>query len=1168
MSSKDLPQDLPLPVVQVLRRAHNAKSSEQFHLNSYFLFEVILKLATAAHIGVYFREQRPSPAVNLELMNLQLPSTGHWLRILRETSRFFRQQQAPGTERAVNASQQLVAPRPGLDACLEWMARASHASQAEEKVSQEFSIIRLFEIFVTYRNSVIGHGAARPSAYYAHMAAPMLRALEELLDIGSSFLFHGLPLAHVQPGADGPVWSDLTGWMRNPLGFKVNPHQPVRAGELYLVGRSELVPLHPLVVYQEDDAEREHIGFLNKMVYRDDVSRDPVRRLLYLDYATGEPLEEHDAREAVGRMMARIQRAGPPLDSGSPPSSSTDDDEREAIADKPAGRIGEFNLLAEIGRGSVGIVYRARQRTTGRIVALKVLRNLSETTEMRFQREIRVLGKVDHKNVVKVLTAGADGKRHYMAMELVEGSDLGSAYDVLSSWGAGSSTDLRGGHLTAAISTRTDREPWDDDEGTVLASPVPLPRAVPVQKSPLPIVEGGHDYFVVLAGLIADAAEGLDVLHKNHVVHRDVKPGNIMVTSNAQRAVIMDLGLAAEVDAMTLAATMTVSRLLGTLRYMSPEQMAGGSNVDHRTDIYSLGATLYELCCFRPMYPARNETELIQKRATEDAPSPLKVNPRIPRALARIIEKAIARSPNNRYQTAEDMAIQLRRFARGERRAVAGLSPSAHVTGYLRRNRTSIAMLASAAVFAVIVGLYIWQDLRLRRVEEARARQEQRTKEANQEIRRAEQEANQRIEEVQRRAAETEEENERLKKAAADTGRLQRFKTSARPAPAVRTPSPSADAKPTAYDFDITAVEKQLRDERASLGSWRAGNVSSRAEFDLNIAKSEVPVGKTVLTRFLYLSTYADYANKQSPRDDALVLSVANEAVDLATSQRPALSKANDAYALGNVGNDLFRLAGLFRDIRETGQATNALAQATLSSEAQVAVLRRTLSEAANARAKADAEERLSKALNSLCFHRVAMGLGREAQTACAEGLAIHQTPVTESNLGHALLLQGKGDEAKAIYLRLVGSQVTAISGLQGTYGSFEDGLLGDFADLRRLSVFRPEHEPTERAVKSAISEFRALQATIKDPLRARLEYLKKRIGWEQTTGVARDWWEAFEKTNSSNIAAVNLLCEELDKRVATIPEFFRAYVDSNVDSVEANLKYLDKMREEKRKQP
>ncbi|MHC4200574.1 MAG: serine/threonine-protein kinase [Planctomycetota bacterium] len=271
-------------------------------------------------------------------------------------------------------------------------------------------------------------------------------------------------------------------------------------------------------------------------------------------------------------------------------------------------RTGEVHLVAgyevvsELGEGNYGVVYRARQVGTDDIVALKIIlpTKADEDTIKRFRREAEIVSRLDHDNIVKFVEFGYDRRRkcHFYAMELVEGEDLDKRIE-------------RRGRL-------------EEDEAVAITGQISMALQ--------------HAYF-------------------NRLVHRDVKPSNIMVTSDGT-AKLCDLGLARPAD--TEATRMTQSGMfVGSPFYASPEQAKPEKDIDIRTDIYSLGATLYHMVTGHPPFEGATAVDILRKHLDEKVPWPGSINPRLSRGLCWIIMKMMAKDPHHRYRTPNDLSVDL-----------------------------------------------------------------------------------------------------------------------------------------------------------------------------------------------------------------------------------------------------------------------------------------------------------------------------------------------------------------------------------------------------------------------------------------------------------------------------------------------------------------------------
>ncbi|MDP6957695.1 MAG: protein kinase, partial [Planctomycetota bacterium] len=291
---------------------------------------------------------------------------------------------------------------------------------------------------------------------------------------------------------------------------------------------------------------------------------------------------------------------------GSPPQCPWCPSDQGKNLPKVPKQIGKYEILEQIGAGGMGVVYRARHIELKNTVALKVMiagEHASEETLLRFQREARSAAALHHPNIAPVFDVGKEEPLYYIVMEHVEGKNL-------------------------------------DQRAQTKITP---------QEA---------------AQITRDVARALSYAHEHNIVHRDVKPGNILVDKEG-RAKLVDFGLAKSLlDDKTLTKT---GEIIGTASYMPPEQISGSMReVDEKSDIYSLGTVLYELLSGRTAYAA--ETLIMTIRQIEEATPtpPSELNKEVPRELETICFKAMAKEKSRRYATAVDLREDLDRFLNGE----------------------------------------------------------------------------------------------------------------------------------------------------------------------------------------------------------------------------------------------------------------------------------------------------------------------------------------------------------------------------------------------------------------------------------------------------------------------------------------------------------------------
>src|SRR5947209_6752687 len=302
----------------------------------------------------------------------------------------------------------------------------------------------------------------------------------------------------------------------------------------------------------------------------------------------------------------------------------------------PNSRLGPYEIQSALGAGGMGEVFRARDTRLSRTVAIKVLAaHLSSSPELkeRFEREARAISSLNHAHICTLYDIGHHDGTDYLVMELLDGQTL------------------------------ADR----------------------LSKGPLPLKD--------LLRTGAEVCDALEAAHRNGIVHRDLKPGNIMLTKSGAK--LMDFGLAKaaaagaaagsgtapllsaarNMTAATISPLTTAGQVLGTIQYMSPEQIEG-RDADARSDIFALGAVLYEMATGKRAFEGKSQLS-IASAILEHEPAPISsVQPLTPPALEHVIQTCLAKSPEDRYQTAHDVKLELKWISTGRASgAVSALAP-------------------------------------------------------------------------------------------------------------------------------------------------------------------------------------------------------------------------------------------------------------------------------------------------------------------------------------------------------------------------------------------------------------------------------------------------------------------------------------------------------------
>ena len=367
-----------------------------------------------------------------------------------------------------------------------------------------------------------------------------------------------------------------------------------------------------------------------------------------------------------------------------------------------AGRhVAGYRVVGELGRGGMGVVYEAVHVALGRPVALKVLNAYAtpdSTGRRRFLNEARTAAGLHHTHIVPVFDVGQVGGLCYYAMQRIEGSGLDR---VLRAMRADRSTAAGSGTGKGTSRRPMFPDPGEAETGTWIGGGLRLGGPAgrePVLAPPTFTPPRGSGYYRWVAQVGHDAADALDHAHGRGIIHRDIKPSNLLVDARGS-AWVADFGLARRAEDPGLTRT---DSLLGTPRYMSPEQ-AESLAVDHRTDVYSLGATLYELLTLRPPFEGQTAAELIRQIVGRE-PAPLRrADRRIPRDLETIVLKALGKRPGDRYASAAELAEDLGRFLAMEPVRARRISPAGRLWRLARRNPVASSVSAAAAVIVVAV---------------------------------------------------------------------------------------------------------------------------------------------------------------------------------------------------------------------------------------------------------------------------------------------------------------------------------------------------------------------------------------------------------------------------------------------------------------------------------
>jgi serine/threonine protein kinase len=405
------------------------------------------------------------------------------------------------------------------------------------------------------------------------------------------------------------------------------------------------------------------------------------------------------------------------------PTTAADSTQRGGDVLEAGVQIGDFRIERRIGAGGMGIVYQAWQVSLNRPVALKVLgQSLKRPGDLaRFQREAQAAARLSHPGVASIYFIGQDRHICYLVMELVEGVSLRRVLDRL-----GQATAPHSGLDTAAreeLAHQDLAKPLRFDQPTVemtavgepagsskdALNPFLTPQAVELRSAQAHIRRSCE--------VIRDVASALAHAHERGVVHRDIKPDNILLDKSGKIHVI-DFGVARFFDDLSVTYT---GQLVGTPLYMSPEQVTGRGTIDPRTDVYSLGLVLYELLTLRPPLEPTNRENLLRTIITKALPPVSWRNNAVPEPLARIVHKATQKDPDQRYATAAELAGDLNCFLAGQsvaappyhfrldEREIVAARPAGVVLSAFIAAATSFLVGMALLFFGLMMGVMVWQ---------------------------------------------------------------------------------------------------------------------------------------------------------------------------------------------------------------------------------------------------------------------------------------------------------------------------------------------------------------------------------------------------------------------------------------------------------------------------
>jgi serine/threonine protein kinase len=699
------------------------------HQTALHAWEATIKLVAAIAIAEYGAQAEScgdSEVAEL-LQKLARPSLGHWRQLARKLPQLLAD---AGDEGFQSLYDLFSRKHDGFASCREAIGCLEEATDGKRSGKKRIDIAHLLDLIVQYRNREVAHGALaqRDTSWYTRIGDALLGSLVEFAThcdlLARRRLVCPSEVHRLSTGQWQVQYLELTGTVLAPPRsvemddsasmslptpnhiYCVHPagaDSPARG--IPVLEPQKLLPLHPLLMF---DSEVGDILFLN--------ARNGERHLEYLSYLSGRQVRwdelEDDQLDLLSRVLGQsVSReqtarwAAEAAASEPPTSVARSTDGAAALRNY----IGEYEVIAKLGAGGMGDVYRAWQPSLEREVALKSMRHVGDAkTETRFLREIRALGQVDHPNLVRIYASGKDGERWYFAMEFVDGTTLADVFEHLKKTGK-SATTIDRGALQSAIDTSYDGTRTQRDKLTKAAGIRPDETQTSWKRAISSVSDdsvGSTKYVELVVDWVRQVCDAAAALHRNGIVHRDIKPENIVISPDGRRAVLMDLGLAKFVDE-DHGVTLT-RQFVGTLRYASPEQVRSAKHLVQTSDVYSLGVLLWELLTLRPIHGISEDTstpEAMQRIQYEDAEPLRKHDARLPVELEAIILKCLEKDSRRRYPDAAALAEELGRWQRREPVTAKPRFWRRNAKRLLMRQRFALSLVGTALGVAAVVWL-------------------------------------------------------------------------------------------------------------------------------------------------------------------------------------------------------------------------------------------------------------------------------------------------------------------------------------------------------------------------------------------------------------------------------------------------------------------------------
>lgn len=666
--------NLPFPLAK-LRDAVQQESDGRRHHAAFMCWEMSLKLLAISLLSDY--RKNPVGCANLvdPIRSLSRPSLGHFRSLISVLNPLL-QNESPAHHRVADTLRyKNREDLPATSAFQHALVKRIFQNRESNTDHQRCNIGELLDQLLTYRSRMYGaHGGLGSLEDQLHVADLMMGSFDELVGQGEDAVLDIMVGGQLEGHSSGQTY---------PLmGNRCDADSLPNDLEIGLTKGAQTVSLAPFIAFDPDSDE---VCFLNGL------AGNHGRSMRYLSYMANRQMELPSG-PFCRDVLTMISKAGE-SNEGEFASGTLSVDMPMRDEAFPPDKLGEYKLMERIGRGGAGMVYRAYQPSLRRYVALKrLISHYNQDSLRRFDREIQALKQLNHSSLPAFYGTATSGDEWFYTMELVEGADLSLVLEGLRS--ADQEIDV---HEFCESIGRAYIRRFDSQSLAVGASEDQGTSHPKVSQFSIT-----KEYTARAVELIHQVSMAADTLHQARVpvVHRDIKPANIVVTRDATRAVLVDLGLVKAAD--DIGELTRAGQQVGTVRYASPEQLAG-LRVDARSDVYSLGATLYELLTLQPLFPHLNSADEVAFAVQHQSPvSPNELNSHADSGLSAIVMKCLEKQPKHRYESAQQFANDLKRWERNEPLQAKPVGQAVKAFRYAINKRRQVLTFVIIALLIVV----------------------------------------------------------------------------------------------------------------------------------------------------------------------------------------------------------------------------------------------------------------------------------------------------------------------------------------------------------------------------------------------------------------------------------------------------------------------------------